>query len=265
MSPEKGCIPVEDILIYLSGTAEVTVESFDCVDSTNAVARTRAADGAPEGLVVISSAQTQGRGRKGRTFFSPDGTGIYMSILLRPEMSAEMALRVTTVAAVSVCQAIESLTGRNADIKWVNDIFMNGRKVCGILTETVFGASAGKPEYVVLGIGVNAVEPENGFPEEIRDIAGSVFERCSTDPRGLLAARIIDCFFENYAKMAENSFAGEYRQRCIVPGHRVMVVSPYGLRQADALSVDDECRLLVRYDDGRTELLHSGEISIKLD
>ncbi len=265
MSPERGCIPAEGILRHLSGKAEITVESFDCVDSTNAVVRTRAADGAAEGLVVISSSQTQGRGRKGRSFFSPDGTGIYMSILLRPEMAAELALRVTTVAAVSVCQAIESLTGRNAGIKWVNDIFMNGRKVCGILTETAFGAAVGKPEYVVLGIGVNAVEPENGFPEEIREIAGSVFGKCSTDPRGQLAARIIDCFFENYSMMAEDSFAGEYRRRCIVPGHRVMVLKPDGSRQADALSVDDECRLLVRYDDGSTELLHSGEISIKLD
>ena len=138
-------------------------ETFDTVDSTNSIARQRAAAGACEGLTLIASSQTTGRGRKGRNLFSPDGTGIYMSVLLRPQASPQIALRITTMAAVSVCQAIEGLCSREPGIKWVNDIYMDGRKVCGILTETAL-AAGGRLEYVVLGIGVNALEPEGGFP-----------------------------------------------------------------------------------------------------
>ncbi len=265
MSYAAGCIPAEEIRRHLSGRFSTTVESYDIVESTNTLARAKAADGAPEGLVIISATQTGGRGRKGRSFFSPDGTGIYMSILLRPEMDAELALGVTTTAAVSVCRAIESLTCRNPGIKWVNDIFIDDRKVCGILTETAFGAAAGRPDYVVLGIGVNASEPKGGFPEEIRSIAGSVFAESETDRRAILAARIIDCFFEDYAEMKTGLPAQEYRRRCIVPGRRILVMKPDGARSATALSVDDRCRLLVQYEDMTTELLCSGEISIKLD
>jgi len=239
-------------------------ETFDTVDSTNSIARQRAAEGAGEGLTIIASSQTAGRGRKGRSFFSPDGTGIYMSVLLRPQASPQIALRITTMAAVSVCQAIEGLCSREPGIKWVNDIYMDGRKVCGILTETAL-ASGGRLEYVVLGIGVNALEPEGGFPEDIKDIAGSVFAAEDGDMRARLAAEIMNRFAENYAGLENDSFAEEYRRRCIVPGQRVLVLKQDGSgREADALAVDDECRLLVRYDDGTEELLYSGEISIKM-
>ncbi len=241
------------------------VETYHTVDSTNAIARERAIEGEPEGLAVIASAQTAGRGRKGRSFFSPDNTGIYMSLLLRPRIHAGLALRITTVAAVSVCQAIEKLSESKPGIKWVNDIYIDGRKVCGILTETALEAAGGMLEYAVLGIGVNALEPEGGFPEEIRDIAGSVFSAQDGDLRAELAAEIINCFAENYARLDDEGFAEEYRRRCIVPGKRVMVLKQDSTREAYALDVDDECRLLVRYDDGSGELLCSGEISIKLN
>ncbi|MBE6759160.1 MAG: biotin--[acetyl-CoA-carboxylase] ligase [Ruminococcaceae bacterium] len=265
MTEKTGFIQAKEINSRLHGAGGCfRVETYETVDSTNAIARERAADGEPEGLVVIASAQTAGRGRKGRSFFSPESTGIYMSLLLRPQIAAELALRITTVAAVSVCQAIEKLSSRRPGIKWVNDIFIDGRKVCGILTETAL-AVGGRLEYAVLGIGVNALEPEGGFPDDIRDIAGSVFAADEGDRRAQLAAEIISCFAENYAQLADSSYAEEYRRRCIVPGSRVMVLRPDGTREADALDVDDECRLLVRYDDGTEELLYSGEISIKLN
>ena len=118
-------------------------------------------------------------------------------------------------------------------------------------------------DYVVLGIGVNALEPPGGFPEDIVNIAGSVFVAGEGDMRARLAAEILSCFWENYSRIAD-SFAGEYRRRCIVPGKRVQVIRADTVRQADAIDVDDECRLLVRYDDGSEEWLCSGEISIKL-
>lgn len=256
----------EGIRRHLRGAAgRLSVRVFDCVDSTNSLARQLAVEGAPEGLVIAASSQTAGRGRKGRSFFSPDGTGIYMSLLLRPALSADRALRVTTVAAVSVCQAIEALTGRQPGIKWVNDILMDGRKVCGILTETALSSAAGGLDFVVLGIGINALEPQCGFPEEIKDIAGSVFAAGEGDRRSELAAEVLNRFMDNYAHIASDSLAGEYRRRCVVPGNRVLVLKPEGAREAAALDVDDECRLLVRYDDGSEELLYSGEISIKLN
>ncbi|MBR3862676.1 MAG: biotin--[Clostridia bacterium] len=121
-----------------------------------------------------------GRGRKGRSFFSPDGTGIYMSLLLRPQIHAELALRITTVAAVSVCQAIEKLSSRKPGIKWVNDIYMDGRKVCGILTETAL-ASGGRLEYAVLGIGVNALA--DGARHGKRKKKPAKKQRPAADPR----------------------------------------------------------------------------------
>lgn len=258
-------IPGEIIEHHLRSQARnCRVETYGTVDSTNALVRHRATDGEAEGLVVIASAQTAGRGRKGRNFFSPDGTGVYMSLLLRPQMEAEKALRVTTMAAVSVCRAIERLTDRRPGIKWVNDIQIDGLKVCGILTETALALTGGQLEYVVLGIGINALEPVDGFPEDIRTIAGSVFSADAGDMRAELAAEVINCIMEDYPRLTTDSFAQEYRERCIVPGRCVRVLGPEDTRDAQALSVDDECRLLVRYDDGSEELLYSGEISIKL-
>lgn len=258
-------IDSEEISRHLTDAAKgLRVETFGSVTSTNTIARERAVQGEDEGLVVIASSQTEGRGRKGRSFFSPDGTGIYMSLLLRPTVSPQLALRITTAAAVSVCQAIAQLTDRTPGIKWVNDILIDSRKVCGILTETALGSVPGQLDFAILGIGINALEPEGGFPDDIRDIAGSVFAVGESDRRAELAAGILSGFMENYPLLAQNSLADAYRSWCIVPGRRVRVLSECGVREALAVDVDDECRLMVRYDDGTEALLHSGEISIKL-
>ena len=140
---------------------------FPVLPSTNDTVKALAAEGAPEGVVVLAEAQTAGKGRMRRQFFSPDGTGIYMSILLRPKLAAEDALFITTAAAAAVADAIEAATGENAGIKWVNDVYLRGLKVCGILTEGALGLEEGNLEYAVLGIGINAIAPQNGFPEEI--------------------------------------------------------------------------------------------------
>ena len=258
-------IDASEIVRHLHGKAAgLRIETLGTVSSTNALSRQRAIDGEAEGLVLIASSQTAGRGRKGRSFFSPDGTGLYMSLLLRPQVAPELAVRVTTLAAVSICKAIEELTGRTPGIKWVNDILMDGKKVCGILTETTLGSAAGRLDSVVLGIGVNALEPAGGFPEEISSIAGSVFPAEAGDRRAQLAAAILNHFMEDYFHIAESSFADEYRRRCIVPGRRVLVIRPDGDYEATALELDDECRLLIQRDDGSTELLCSGEISVRV-
>ena len=137
--------------------------------------------------MVIANEQTAGRGRLSRSFFSPKDTGIYMSLLLRPKnYSAKQAVRITTMAAVAMCEAIETVSDEKAEIKWVNDIFVRGEKVCGILTEGSFNLESGLLDYAVLGIGINIYQPKDGFPNELSSIAGAVFsEKQSTVYKGL--------------------------------------------------------------------------------
>ncbi|MBQ6315668.1 MAG: biotin--[Mogibacterium sp.] len=248
----------------------IRLEVFDSIDSTNNVCRDKAALGEKDGFVAVAANQTQGRGRRGRSFYSPDNTGLYMSILLRPSgFDARQALRFTTMAAVAVSEAIEEISGKPAGIKWVNDIYMNGLKVCGILTEASFDLESGNLDYAVVGIGINVFEPEGGFPEDIRNIAGAVFtgdDSQGANARASLAAEIIRRFFGYYEGRSSGSadYINKYRARCIVIGRDITVLSAGASpASAHALDIDDECGLIVRYEDGRTETLRSGEISIR--
>lgn len=277
---------------YLHGCPPLEMDVFDTVDSTNTVCLKRASDGDRRTYAAVAGGQTRGRGRRGRSFFSPDGTGLYMSILLRPSgLAADQAVRFTTVAAVAVSEAIEAVSGREASVKWVNDIYVGGRKACGILTEASFNPEDGTLDYAVVGIGINVYEPHGGFPEEIRERAGALAgpvqmqDQSGTGHvsntvienggRNRLAAEILSRFFsyldENLAPAATSAadpvprYAAEYRRRCFVIGRDVDVLKAGSEpRQAHVLGVDDECRLEVRYTDGTVEALSSGEISIRL-
>lgn len=234
-------------------------------DSTNEIVREKANSGAGEGFVVIANEQTAGRGRLGRSFFSPADTGIYMSILLRPEkFSPEHSVRITTMAAVAVCEAIEAVSGEKAEIKWVNDIFMRGRKVCGILTTGSFDMELGVIDYAVLGIGINVYEPEKGFPEELKEIAGSVFTSHRSDVKNLLAAEILNRFYRYYSDSGNTAYVEKYRSRSFVIGREVRVISGNETKKALVTGIDDECHLLLKYPDGTEGCASSGEISIRV-
>ncbi|MBE6763736.1 MAG: biotin--[acetyl-CoA-carboxylase] ligase [Ruminococcaceae bacterium] len=242
-------------------TEGLTVEVYSCVASTNGLVKERAENGADEGLVVIADSQSAGRGRLGRSFCSPAGTGLYMSILIRPQMAVERAMSVTTLAAVAVCRAIEQLSDRKATIKWVNDVYCDGKKVCGILTE-----AAVSPEglsYAVLGIGINVSDPIDGYPAEIADRAASVYGQQKGD-RAVFAAAVIDAFFEEYTHLEQSGYVKEYIGRSCLVNTAIVVHTPAGEKAATALGVDEQCRLLVRYEDGREETLSSGDVSIRL-
>jgi BirA family biotin operon repressor/biotin-[acetyl-CoA-carboxylase] ligase len=160
---------------YLHDCPPLELDVFDTVDSTNTVCLKRASGGDRRTYAAVAGGQTRGRGRRGRSFFSPDGTGLYMSILLRPSgLSADEAVKFTTIAAVAVSEAIEAVACKTASIKWVNDIYVSGRKACGILTEASFNPEDGTLDYAVVGIGINVYEPQGGFPEEIKDRAGAL-------------------------------------------------------------------------------------------
>jgi len=249
----------------LRGEAQsLRLNVFGSVSSTNIVLRELADRGEPEGAVAIAVSQTGGRGRRGRSFFSPPGTGAYVSILLRPDLAAEDATFITTASAVAVCEAVETVSGRPAQIKWVNDVLLDGRKICGILTEASFGMESGRVEYAVLGAGINVYTPEGDFPEEIRKVAGSVFDRPQPDAKNRLIAEYLSCFLPRYRALGGVDTVSEYRRRSAVIGRRVAVRSAAGETPALALGVDDRCRLLVRYENGAQEALSSGEISVRL-
>lgn len=233
--------------------------------STNALLREKANRGAPEGCTVIANQQTAGRGRCGRQFYSPGETGIYMSVLLRPVRYApQQAVRLTAAAAVAMCEAIETVSGETARIKWVNDIFVRGKKVCGILTEASFGLESGALEYAVLGVGVNVYPPREGFPTELEAIAGAIFDSAQSDGKNRLAGEFLNRFLDCYNAPERTEFIAAYRSRSLAVGKQVTVYSGNQTRSAYAYGVDDACRLLVRYENGETESLSYGEISIKM-
>ncbi len=232
-------------------------ESSSTNDDVKAAARLEE----PEGLVIIADHQTAGRGRLRRAFFSPDGTGLYMSMLLRPSMRAADSVLVTAAAAVVVAEAIDHVSGKNARIKWVNDIFLDGKKVCGILTEGAVGPD-GRLQYAVLGIGVNIAPPPGGFPEGLHDIACAVFDNHAPEnARALLAAEILTRFFR-YRALEERAFLPAYRARSMVLGKPILVSLGEEKFSARALSIDDDCRLIVETDCGVLPLC-AGEVSIR--
>ncbi len=240
----------------------VTVE--DCVDSTNTVLKSLAEAGGREGEVLIARRQTAGKGRLGRSFFSPKGTGLYMSVLLRPALAPEHTLFITTAAAVAVAGAVEAVTGRKAGIKWVNDVYLDCRKICGILTEGAMDFAQGRLRYAVLGIGVNLAPPPGGFPEELRSVAGAVFsEAPPEDVICRLAAEILNRFSRMYRALPDTAFLEEYRARSVLTGLTVTVVQGAREVTGQVLGVDNEARLVLRRADGREEAFASGEATLK--
>lgn len=247
-----------------SDGSEFDLELIPCTASTNALLRDRAAAGAPEGSVILANQQTQGRGRLGREFYSPPDTGIYLSLLLRPRgMEPSKAVKLTTMAAVAACDAIEKVSGKEASIKWVNDIYLNEKKVCGILTEASYSLESGSLDYVILGIGFNVYPPAGGFPSELAGIADSILKIQTDQGKNRLAASFLRRFLKIYQGTAERDYAAVYRAKSMVIGQPIRVISPAGTRNAYALDVDKDCRLIVRWEDGTVESLSSAEVSIR--
>lgn len=243
--------------------ARLRPEVFVTVDSTNNVCMKKAAHGEEEGYVAVAGAQTKGRGRRGRGFFSPADTGIYMSIILRPDTYPGLeVLRLTTMAAVAVCEAIENISGKPAKIKWVNDVYVGGRKVCGILSEANYGLEDGKLDCVIVGIGINAYRPKGGFPHEIAGKAGSIFDQQSAGKRNELAAEILNRFIAYYDNEATDAHFESYKDRSLVIGRDIEISRNDVVSKAHVLGLDGNCGLIVKYEDGREEVLSSGEVSI---
>lgn len=236
---------------------------LDTVDSTNTYLKKLANEGCDEGTVVVADAQTAGRGRMGRAFYSKGGVGVYLSVLLKPECTPETAGSLTPHVAVAVSKAIERVCGVKTDIKWVNDLLIGGRKICGVLCESSIGPD-GMPDYVVCGVGVNVLNRPEDFPDSIKDTAGSIFTQCGIEvERGKLIAAIIEEVMRMYILWTKDkkAYLEEYRARCITTGRYIQIKSASGLADAYAKEISDDFGLTVNAAGG-TVTLHSGEVSI---
>lgn len=261
---ESAVLSGENIRRHLGPQAQgVAIQIRDTVTSTNTVVKELAEQGGREGMVVIAEHQVQGKGRLGRSFYSPRTSGLYMSILLRPSFSPEESLSITTAAAVATAQAIDRVTGELAKIKWVNDVYLRGRKVCGILTEASLDFESGGLNYAVLGIGVNIQEPPGGFPGEVREIAGAIFQKKPpAGTRSRLAAEILNHFFDYYHQLPQRTFMTEYRLRSLLTGMDITFRQGGSTWDGRVLGVDEEARLVVRLEDGKEKRFSAGEVAI---
>lgn len=267
LSPDSDILSPQGIRRFLKPEyRDLDLTVLPTAPSTNALVREKANQGCPEGCIIIACEQTAGRGRYGRQFFSPVDSGVYLSLLLRPTAySPQQATCLTAAAAAAMCQAIEEVTGQQPGIKWVNDIFLHGKKVCGILTEAAVGLETGTLNYMVLGAGVNLYPPAEGFPEEIQSIAGSVLERSCPEAKNRLVGEFLNRFWDFYSHPECRTYLEDYRARSLAVGRNVTVLSAGKAVSAYAYGIDDDFRLLVRYENGDTEALSYGEIRIQLD
>ena len=266
LSPDSDILSPQGIRRFLKPEyRDLDLTVLPTAPSTNALVREKANQGCPEGCVIVACEQTAGRGRYGRQFFSPVDSGVYLSLLLRPTAySPQQATCLTAAAAAAMCQAIEAVTGQQPGIKWVNDIFLHGKKVCGILTEAAVGLETGTLNYMVLGAGVNLYPPVKGFPEEIQPIAGSVLERSCPEAKNRLVGEFLNRFWDFYTHPECRTYLEDYRSRSLAIGQNVTVLSAGRAVSAYAYGIDDDFRLLVRYENGDTEALSYGEIRIQL-
>lgn len=249
---------------------KIELEFHQEVTSTNTMLIERIKnENLKEGYTIIAEAQTAGVGRHGRTFHSPENTGVYMSVLLKPNNIAEDTINMITVAAaVATANAVESISNSEAKIKWVNDIFIHDKKVAGILAQGQINNQTGKIEQIVLGIGVNLYEPKGGFHEEIKGTAGYVLKDESvSENRNIREAYItslLNNFFSYYSELEQKSYLDEYISRSLLIGKTVDVIQKGHKKTARVLEINSDCNLVVQYEDGVNEVHLCGEVSLKL-
>lgn len=237
------------------------IDVFKTIDSTNNFAKSLAQLGAEHGTTVISEVQTQGKGRMGRSFYSPLGMGIYMSVIIRPKLSVEHSLLITSCAAVAVAEAIEKVSGVECKIKWVNDIYAGNKKLCGILTEASVNVEQGGLEYAIVGLGINVQNVT--FPKNVADIATSIkLETGENVSRSLLAAEVLNCLEEKLENITDKSFIEEYRRRSNLMGKRITVTQGDNVYEASCTGIDEYGRLLIKLDSGEDKALSSGTIRL---
>ena len=266
LSDENDIISIPGIKPFLSEKSLSYAEKIEIhrsLESTNKTAKEMAVAGAEHGTVIISDHQTAGRGRYSRDFFSPAG-GLYMSIILRPEvLRFNDPTAVTAFAAVSVCEAIEVISDKKPEIKWVNDIFIDGKKVGGILTEAVTDFESGGLEWIVLGIGINVYTRTEDFPSDLQTLAASIYpDKRISGVRNQLAAEIINRILGSDVPSDEKEIFKKYKKRLMMLGKIITVIQGQTSYKATAVDIDAVGHLIVKKESGEIMTLYSGEIRI---
>ena len=254
----------DEIEAKLDNKNRYSITVLNKVDSTNTCLKKAAENGEKDGAVIIAESQTAGRGRLGRNFYSEQG-GLYMSILVRPDIPTEKSLFITTATAVAVSRAIEKVSEKKTGIKWVNDIFIDGKKVCGILTEGASDLETGRLQYAIVGIGLNVVEPEGKFNKKIRDVATALYKKDA--PYGVkskLAAEILNEFDKIIKAPDDKSVIDEYRSRSIIIEKKVDIIENGKTKTATVIDIDDSAAIILKCDDGAIIKKTTGEISVKV-
>lgn len=235
---------------------DIKIETVDIIDSTNDEMRRRAERGEREISLLVAEEQTKGRGTKGRSFFSPEGTGIYMSLLLRPTYTLQECTLLTTMAAVSTAKAIERLIGIRPQIKWVNDIYLGGKKAGGILTQAHLSKKGKELDWAIVGIGINLSEPEGGFPEELKDIA-TALNKNDRHIKNRLISEIVNEFILYYRNLTKKEFIKEYSERLLGLNEEITLRENNEECKGTVIGIDDMCRLKIRLTDGSERILDS--------
>lgn len=236
---------------------------LDETDSTNNEAKKLAAEGVPHGTVVIADSQTAGRGRLDRQFVSPAGKGLYMSIIIRPESDIKFAPMITSAAAVAAAIAVENICGCEVQIKWVNDLYMNEKKICGILTESAVKPDGKSLEYVIVGIGVNVRSISDQLDDELKLRASSIEDETGNIPdRNALCAGILKNLDIWLGKIEDHSYITEYRQREFLTGKRIIAESGGKIITGTAVGIDRNANLMVELANGEIISLNSGEANL---
>lgn len=253
-------------LIYPLLTTKVigrNIVVYDEVDSTNTAAKKMTSENVPHGTAVIADRQTEGRGRMGRSFESPSGTGVYMSILLYPQYGVECAPLITSAAACAVADAVDEVCGSSVNIKWVNDIFLNDRKICGILTEASLGLEMKTLDHAVIGIGLNVRSVKDVFGAELGSVATSIEDELDIKAdRNILCGMILNKL-EYYLNQVENrAFLDEYRRREMLTGNTITAKVGDATIKGVAMGIDDNANLIIKLPDGKLKKLSSGEASL---
>ena len=250
------------------GTRQVgrKVLYYDRLDSTNNEIKRLSIDQVENGLAVIADCQTGGRGRRGRSFLSPAGKGLYLSVLMQPHCSVEELSMLTAWSAVALCRAVERACGVRPGIKWPNDLVLNRKKLCGILTELEWEVESGEFSCVIIGAGINVSQDEADFGPEVAPIAISLAQALGMAPdRTELAARVIrslNALYDDFPSQ-NAAYLDHFRRDCLTVGNPIKVISGAGERIGTAMGISDDFGLTVRWEDGSTETLTSGEVSVR--
>lgn len=264
LTKENNRLSIEGIRLFLR-QPEVYIRLYENVKSTNQEAKKAAIAGeAKHGGFVLAKSQSEGRGRRGRSFYSPQDAGIYLSVILQPSGTLQESLLLTTAAAAAVYRAVRKICGISLDIKWVNDLFYQGKKVCGILTEAITDFESGNIEYAIVGIGLNLYENQDGYPDELKGIAGGLYpdqaSALGTD-RNALVAEIVNELLE---EMKDLHISDEYLKQNMIPGKKITIIDGERSREAEALYICPDGRLQIREADGTEKALSYGEVSVRL-